>query len=103
MYSACVFGCPTTTISPSREMSRPTEIMLVAMAQSTRCSILWNGVSSRRRSVEAGVILVERRGQAIAICSGQHRDLPARRDAAVSPDSSDEHDQDRYLMTTPTP
>src|SRR5258707_6874382 len=32
-----------------------------------------------------------------------HRDLHARRDAAASPDSSDEHDQDRYLMTTPTP
>ena len=31
-------------------MSRPTEIMFVAIAQSTRCSILWNGASSRRRA-----------------------------------------------------
>ena len=36
MYSECVLGWPSTTIRPSRGMSRPTEIMLVAMAQSTR-------------------------------------------------------------------
>ena len=32
MYSAAVFGWPSTTIRPSRVMSRPTEIMLVAIA-----------------------------------------------------------------------
>ena len=31
-------------------MSRPTEIMFVAIAQSTRCSMSWNGASRRRRA-----------------------------------------------------
>ena len=47
MYSALVFGWPSTTISPSRVMSRPTEIMFVAIATSTR-SFSWNGSASRR-------------------------------------------------------
>ena len=36
IYSALVLGWPKTTIRPSRVMSRPTEIMLVAIATSTR-------------------------------------------------------------------
>jgi len=35
MYSADVLGCPNTTINPNRVISRPTEIMLVAIATST--------------------------------------------------------------------
>ena len=38
MYSAAAFGCPRTTMRPSRVMSRPTEIMFVASATST-CSL----------------------------------------------------------------
>src|SRR5262245_44685315 len=41
MYSAEVLGWPRTTVGPSRVMLRPTEIMLVAMATSTRPSS-WN-------------------------------------------------------------
>ena len=47
MYSALVLGWPKTTISPSRVMSRPTEIMFVARATSTR-SFSRNGRASRR-------------------------------------------------------
>src|SRR5437763_188689 len=36
MYSAAVFGWPSTPINPRRGISRPTEIMFVAIAQSTR-------------------------------------------------------------------
>ena len=36
----CVFGWPSTTIRPSRVMSRPTEIMLVASATSTRSLVV---------------------------------------------------------------
>ncbi len=36
MYSEVVFGWPNTAIRPSRGMSRPTEIMFVASATSTR-------------------------------------------------------------------
>ena len=37
MYSLVVFGWPATTMSPSRSMSTPTEIMLLARSTST-CS-----------------------------------------------------------------
>ena len=47
MYSALVFGCPSTTIRPSRVMSRPTEIMFVAIATST-FSFSWKRSASRR-------------------------------------------------------
>ena len=51
MYSAQVLGWPSTTIRPSRVMSRPTEIMLVAIATSTR-SFSWNRSASRRLASE---------------------------------------------------
>src|ERR1035437_6552661 len=47
MYSAVVFGCPKTTINPSRVISRPTLIILVAIAMSTD-SLSVIGRSSRR-------------------------------------------------------
>ena len=43
-------GWPMTVMRPRRWMSRPTEIMFVAIAQSTRSSILKYGVSRRRRA-----------------------------------------------------
>ena len=43
-------GGPNTSISSRRGMSRPTEIMLVAGAQSTRLPRRLNGRSSRRRA-----------------------------------------------------
>ena len=61
MYSALVFGCPKTTIRPSRVMSRPTEIMFVAMATSTR-SFSQNGRASRRLA-SATLSVLTRRGQ----------------------------------------
>ncbi len=36
-YSAADFGWPCTTVRPRRPISRPTEIMLVAIATSTSC------------------------------------------------------------------
>ena len=47
IYSAAVLGWPSTTINPSRTMSSPTEIMLVARAISTE-SFSWKGVDRRR-------------------------------------------------------
>jgi hypothetical protein len=58
MYSEDILGCPATTIRPRRTMSRPTEIMFVASATSTRSSS-WK-LSSRRRLVSATLLVLSR-------------------------------------------
>lgn len=55
MYSEVVFGWPSTPISPSRGMSSPTEIMLVAIAVSTRSLALAGRFSRRRASATFAV------------------------------------------------
>ena len=54
MYSAAVLGWPTAVMSPSLWMSRPTEIMFVAIAQSTELPVgdglVRYGFPSRRRT-----------------------------------------------------
>ena len=77
MYSACIFGCPSTSISPRRGKSRPTEIMFVASAQSTRLSRSLNGHSSRRRAT--ATLSVDTREVSSSTSENVDRPAPDRR------------------------
>ena len=89
MYSEVVFGWPETSISPSRVMSRPTEIMFVASATSTR----WSSVKSRasRRLASATSAVPTREVSSTgsnAICRSANRPVASSRRRRSEQDSN---------------